>query len=175
MEEKEALSLLLDRRSVRKYSGVKITRETLIKLVEAGMYAPSAHNQQPWHFIIMDDPAIFHRIPEFHPYSRMIKEAAAVILTAGNRQHMKSEEFWPQDLAAATENILLAAEALGLGAVWLGVYPRESLMEKLTKLCRLPEHILPFSLISLGYPVEKLQRPNRFQEERIDFNLWREK
>ncbi len=175
MEDRKALSLLLDRRSIRKYTGEKIDRELLIGLVEAGMYAPSAHNQQPWHFIIMDDPAIFQRIQEFHPYSRMLKRAAAVILVAADLRHLKSEVFWPQDLAAATENILLAANALELGGVWLGVYPKTDLMGGLRELCCLPEYILPFSLISLGYPAEKPERPRRFHEERIDFNVWREK
>lgn len=176
MEERKELAFLKKRRSIRKYTQEKIDRDTLLALVEAGMYAPSAINQQPWHFVIMDDPAVYKQIPNIQPHSSMTPQAAAVILVAADRRRMKaSDEFWPQDLAAATENILLAADALGLGAVWLAVYPKEPIMRGLTVLCQLPPYIVPFSLISLGYPAEERRQSDRFREELVDFNIWREK
>jgi hypothetical protein len=110
--------------AIRRYTAEKIDGETIRKVLEAGMAAPSAGNQQPWHFIVLDDRTVLDAVPEHHPHSSMIREAPVAILVCGDISAEKHQGYWVQDCAAATQNMLLAVTDLGLGAVWLGVYPR---------------------------------------------------
>lgn len=168
----DIINLLITRRSIRKYSNEEITQEQIEQLLMAGMYAPSAGNQQPWHFIIIRNKDAFHNITKIHPFSKMLLNASAAILVCADLQLETNKGYWPLDCSAATENILIAAHGLGLGAVWLGVYPRRDRQEGIAKIFSLPENIQPFSLISLGYPAEKFDLPNRFKTERIHSDIW---
>ena len=112
-----------------------------------------------------------NEIPECHPYAQMLKEAPVAILVCCYSD-LQSGEFGVQDCSAATQNILLAAHAKGLGAVWLGVYPAESLVMATKKLLNLPEHIIPISLISIGYPAEQKPRQDRCRADRVHYNQW---
>lgn len=168
----DAMEAILTRRSIRRYTAEPVAEDVIKKLLEAAMYAPSAHNQQPWHFVVIQERKILDRIPEFHPYSTMLGSAPLAILICGDSTLFKSPHFWPQDCAAATQNILLAARALGLGAVWMGVYPKDTLVDGLRTLFGMPEQIIPFSLIAIGYPAEERPRANRFNERRIHYNRW---
>ncbi len=141
-------------------------------LLKAGMAAPSAGNQQPWHFVVIDDRQILDEIPTFHPYSSMLKDAAAAILVCGDKGSEKYPGYWMIDCSAATENILLAAHALGLGAVWLGIYPREDRVSGIRQLIRLPEPVMPLSLIAIGYPAETKPPADRYDEKKIHYNRW---
>ena len=136
------------------------------------MYAPSARNQQPWHFIVIDQGDLFERIMKVHPYSAMLSEAAVAILVCGDDKLELSKGYWPVDCAAATQNILLSAHSLGLGSVWLGVYPRKERIDGIREIFSLPANIHPFSLVSLGYPAEKKEVPARFNEKRVRWNRW---
>lgn len=168
----ETLQAVLTRRSIRKYIGKEIPEEIITKLLEAGMYAPSARNTQPWHFVVINQKEILDRIPHIHPYADMCYDAPLAILVCGDLDIEKLEGYIALNCAAATQNILLAAYDLGLGSVWLGVYPRKERMEPLSKLLKLPKNILPISLIVLGYPYEQIAKPERFKPERIHFNAW---
>ncbi len=163
---------LITRRSIRKYTSEQVSRELLEELVKAGMYAPSAVNCQPWHYIIIDDQDLFEKIMEVHPYAKMLSEAQAAILVCGDEKLQHGEGYWAVDCGAATQNILLAAHAKGLGAVWLGVHPREERKKNIKDLFQLPGHILPFSLISLGWPAEEKEIPERYKSDRIHYNNW---
>lgn len=169
MEVQEAI---LTRRSIRKYTGSPVKDEQIGALLRAAMYAPSARNQQPWHFVVIRDRELMNSIPSFHINAKMIADAAAGILVCADIQLEQSVGYWIQDVAAATQNILLSAHGMGLGAVWLGVYPREERMNGMKKLLHLPEHIIPFSLISIGYPAEIPVQPERHLPERIHTNKW---
>lgn len=136
------------------------------------MAAPSAGNQQPWHFIVLDERAVLDAIPEHHPHSSMIREATVAILVCGDVSAEKHRGYWVQDCAAATENMLVAVTALGLGAVWLGVYPREDRVKGLKGLFGLPDHIIPFSLIPIGRPAEEKPSADRYDPSRIHYNRW---
>lgn len=166
------METIFSRRSIRKYTNKEITEEMVTELLKAGMAAPSAGNAQSWEFIIINDPEIIKLIPTIHPYSNMVTEASKVILVCGNLEDEIHEGFWPQDCSAATENILLAAAEKNLGAVWLGVYPEDDRVEGFKKLFDLPEHIIPFSLIPVGYPAEKKEANDRFTEDKIHRNQW---
>ena len=156
------IDAILKRRSIRRYSGKDVDKSDVELLLKAGMYAPSARNEQPWHFLVIDDRALLSRLNEIHPYASMLPGAELAILVLGDTHLELSRGYWPVDCAAATQNILLAAHALGLGAVWLGVYPREERQNGIRALFDLPEHVQPFSIISVGHPAERKPFPERF-------------
>jgi len=167
----EAIEAILSRRSIRRYTSQKVSDQLIKELLEAAMSAPSANNEQPWHFIIIDDRNILGEIPKFHPYSGMLKEAPVAILVCVDLDVGK-EGFLAQDGSAATENILIAAHAKGLGAVWLGIYPLKERITGIRKLLNIPDRILPLSLISIGYPAERIPMENRYQPSRVHTNRW---
>ncbi|MFC2135351.1 nitroreductase family protein, partial [Bacteroidota bacterium] len=146
--------------------------EIVDKLLKAAMYAPSARNEQPWHFVVIDKREILNKIPSIHPYASMLKEAALAIMVCGDTHIEKSVEYNAINCAASTQNILLAAHDVGLGTCWLGVYPREERVKGLVEMFNLPSNIIPISLVSVGYPAEELVTPDRYIEERVHFNLW---
>ena len=168
----EAMKALLTRRSIRKYKNDPIPQEIIKRLLTSAMAAPSAGDQQPWHFIVIKDRDILGKIPSFHAYSEMLHEAPLAIAVCGDLDKQIHEGYWVQDCSAATENLLLAAHAQGLGAVWLGIFPREKRVQGLKNLLGLPEHVLPLSLVAIGYPAEQNPPAERFNAERIHYDTW---
>lgn len=168
----EILEAIYTRRSIRKYSGKKVTEEEIQTLLKAAMYAPSANNQQPWHFMVIDDPEIMDQIVQIHPYAKMLSDASVAILICGDENMELSKGYWAVDCSAATQNLLLAAHGIGLGAVWLGVHPREERKSGIRKLFMLPDHIQPFALVSVGNPGEDKVHPERFKPDRVHWNKW---
>ncbi|MEW6141597.1 MAG: nitroreductase family protein [Chloroflexota bacterium] len=168
----DAMEAILSRRSIRKYAKQPVAQQDIDDLLKAAMAAPSANNQQPWHFVVIDDHRILDEIPKFHPYSQMLKDAAVAILVCGDVNLDRGGGMWVQDCAAATENILIAARALGLGAVWLGIFPREERYITIREMLGMPDHVVPFSLVSLGYPAEQKAPSARFNQARIHRNGW---
>lgn len=171
-ETMDALETILTRRSIRKYKKKTIAPEIIEKLIRAASSAPSAGNQQPWHFVLLDDRKILNVIHTFHPSAKMLTEADKAILVCGDMHLEKFKGYWMIDCAAATQNILLAAHSLGLGACWLGLYPREGRVTGMRKLLQLPTHIIPFALVSLGYPAEIKPSEDRVIQSRIHHNKW---
>ena len=134
--------------------------------------SPSGANQQPWHFVVIRDRATLDTIPSIHPYSKMLREASVAFCVCGEIALEKYEGYWVQDCSAATENILCAATALGLGTCWLGVYPREERVEGLRKLLGLPKGVIPLALIALGHPDETKPPSDRYNPERVHHERW---
>jgi nitroreductase len=164
---------LITRRSIRKYTGSRIKDDEILAMVKAGMYAPSANNRRPWHFIIIDDHVIMEKISKVHPYASMLAEASHAIVICGDEKLQNGPFYYPLDCSAATQNILLAAHSMGYGAVWIGVHPREKRVKAISELFGLPEHIRPVSVVSIGVPLfipEK--QPERFEPEKIRRNIW---
>jgi nitroreductase len=170
--ENPVIDALLKRRSIRRYSNKPVDKSEIRLMLKAGMYAPSARNEQPWHFIVIDDRGILDKIRKVHPYASMLSGAALAILVCGDENLELSKGYWPVDCSAATQNILLAAYDLGLGAVWLGVYPRQERQSAINKIFELPSNVQAFSLISIGHPAEEKGVPDRFKEDRIRWNEW---
>jgi nitroreductase len=168
----DLLEAIHTRRSIRQFTEQPIPEEVLEKVLKAAMQAPSARNFQPWHFIIIDDRKLLKEIPRFQPYAAMLETAPLAIAVCGDFTLEQTVEYIALDCAAATQNMLLTAHGLGLGAVWLGIYPREKRIEGLKKLLQLPEKILPVSLIVLGHPAEHQPPISRFKQERIHHNFW---
>lgn len=163
---------IFERRSIRKYSKLSISDIDIENLFRAAMAAPSARNQQPWEFVLIKDKNILADINKIHPYSQMLKEAQLAIVVCADLDKEKHTGYWVQDCAAATENILIEAQHLGLGSVWLGVYPKEDRIEGIKNILNLPEKIIPLSIVSLGYPAEKKEPSNRYDKLRIHLNEW---
>lgn len=168
----DAMNTIFSRRSIRKYTTQPVTDQMIKELLEAGMSAPSARNDQPWHFIVINDRRVLDEIPKFHPHSPMLKETPVAILVCGDLHLEKHEGYLALDCAAATENILIAVQAKGLGAVWLGIYPIEERINGIRKLLNIPGHIMPISLIPIGYPAEQKPRENRYNASRVHYNRW---
>jgi nitroreductase len=168
----DAMEAILSRRSIRRYTGQPIQSDLITDFLKAAMSAPSAGNQQPWRFIVIDDRKILDAIPRYHPHSQMLKQAPVAILVCGDIRLETNKGYWVQDCSAATENILIAVQARGCGAVWLGVYPREERVQGLRQLLGLPEHVIPFSLIPIGHPAEDRPPSNRYDISRVHQNGW---
>ena len=168
----EAMDAILSRRSIRKYTEQPVSDEAIEGLLKAAMSAPSAGNQQPWQFVVIRERGILDEIPKYHPYSAMLKEASVAILICGDLKSEKHKGYWVQDCSAATQNLLVAAQAKGLGAVWLGVYPREDRVDGIRKLLGLPEQIVPLSLVPIGYKGEEKPPANRYDPSRVHNDGW---
>ncbi len=166
------LQEIMQRRSIRKYENRPIPDDTLETLLRAAMQAPSARNLQPWEFVVVRNRNILERIPDYHPYSSMVPGAGAAILVCGNTELQNDPGYIAQDCSAAVQNLLLEAVHQGLGAVWLGVFPRKERMEGMTDLFRLPGNIIPVALVSVGYPAENPGIEERFAPEKVHYDSW---
>ncbi len=166
------MNSIFTRRSIRRYKEQDISGELIEKIIKAGMAAPSAGDEQPWQFIVIKDKNILNEIHKFHPYSLMLREANCAIVVCGDLSLERMEGFWVQDCSAAAQNMLLMANELGLGSVWLGVYPVEDRVKSLKGLLELPESVIPLTVLPLGYPAERKKPAERFDSTRIHTNKW---
>lgn len=166
------MKAILERRSIRKYTGEPVTEEDVKDLLKAAMAAPSAGNEQPWEFIVVKDRQLLMEITRVHPYAGMLAEAPLAIIVCGDPEREKYKDYWVQDCSAAAQNILIEAQDKGLGAVWLGVYPTEDRVEGIRKIFGIPRHVVPMNIISIGHPGEKKEPADRYDESRIHLNKW---
>jgi nitroreductase len=167
------LEAICTRRSIRKYREGTIAPETLETILRAAMSAPSACNQQPWEFVIIDDPDILARVPsELNEHAAMCAGAALAILVCGNTSRETCPGNWHLDCAAATQNLLLAVHEAGLGAVWTGVYPDAQLRRAFQAFFGLPEEVMPLALVPIGIPDEQPEHEDRYMPERVHRNQW---
>ena len=168
----EGLELLMTRRSVRRYTDEPVSDDQVEAILRAAMAAPSAGNEQPWHFVVVRDDQVMDAIMDVHPYAGMLTEAPVCIAVLADMSLEKYEGMWLQDCSAATQNILLAAHALGLGAVWLGVHPVQSRQEGIKRILGLPEGVECLSLVALGHPAEQPGPADRYDESRVHAEKW---
>ena len=168
----DAYDAIITRRSIRKFTSEKVTDDQLEAVLKAAMMAPSAGNQQPWHFIVLQNRSKMDEMTELHPYVSMIKSASCAIIVLGDTSLEKYPGYWAQDCSAATQNMLLAIHSMGLGAVWCGIYPRGDRVEAFRNYFKLPDNIYPLCIIPIGYPAEEKEPPDRFHESRIHLDQW---
>lgn len=168
------LSCIFNRRSVRKYTGEPVSAEEEKQLLCAGFSAPSAHNSRPWEFIVVRDQKLLDALSEVRTYWKMLKHAALAIVVCGNLSEYKgsTKEFFVQDCSAATQNILVAAEGLNLGAVWLGCYPTAEGPEGVARVLQIPEGVIPLSVISIGRPAEHAKPHPEIVPERVHYDKY---
>lgn len=173
-DQQTAIENIMTRASVRKFTDREISRDTIETLVKAGMAAPTAMNKQPWEFVAVTDRAVLDSIEAVHPYSNL-KTATAAIIVCGNMQKTiegEGQSYWIQDCSAATENVLLAAHAMGLGAVWCGVYPIQDRVAPLKEVLGMPSYVIPLNVIALGYPEGEVHPKDKWNPEALHFNKY---
>ena len=163
---------LLNRRSIRQYKDQKISKEDIDEILKAAMYAPSAMNLQPWHFVVIDDRDVLIETIKSISYAEMLKQSAAAILVCGDSLIEKNESWLLQNCSASIQNILLSAHGLGIGSCWIAIHGMDDVYKNVKAQFKLPENIIPVSLISLGYPDEEVKAEERFKQDKIHFNKW---
>lgn len=163
---------IFSRRSIRNFTHEPVSEAHLEKLLRAAMNAPSACNEQPWEFVVIKNRDIFREIRTFQPHSAPLDTAALAIVVCGDVTRKHSDQFWVQDCSAATENLLLEAEYLGLGAVWMGIYPIQEWTNRMKALLNLPETVFPLGIIAVGHPAARVEPADRFQPDRIHSDKW---
>ena len=160
------------RTSIRAYEDKPVEADKVDKLLRAAMAAPSAVNAQPWHFVVVTQCEALQALSECNPYAAYVAQAPLAIVVCGDTTKMLQgggRDFWIQDAAAASENLLLAAHALGLGAVWTGTWPAEDRCEAVSQALELPHHLIPFNTIVVGYPAEQPEPKDKFRQENITY------
>jgi nitroreductase len=149
------IKIIHQRKSVRKYESKAVSRDILVELVKAGMAAPTAADKRPWDFTVVTDKTKLKELSTYQPYAKMVETAAAAIIVSGvpsKGLEGVANDFWVQDCSAATQNILLAAEALGLGAVWTGAWPLQDRAVKVRQILGMSDQFIPLNVIAVGYP-----------------------
>ncbi len=170
----QQLDFIFSRRSVRKYKDREVPDHMLQDLLEAAMAAPSAVAKDPWHFIVVKARKTMDNMADVLPHGQMLRQATAAMVVCGDitRAHTEHESYMLQDLSAAVENILLAANALGLGTCWLGVHPRPERMEGIKRLFNLPDSIIPMCGIAIGWPKDPPAARTRFSPDKVHWEKW---
>lgn len=167
------MSIILNRRSIRQYKDMPVEKDKLTRIIKAGMQAPSAHNTQPWEFILITDAKAKEALSQMSQYAQFAKAAPVLILTCANLDRAaKDNTWWVQDLSACTQNMLLQIAAEGLGGVWLGFYPDEERVSKAKAYFTLPEHIVPFSVIACGYSEQPNQFVDRYDAAKVHYEAY---
>lgn len=170
-----ALENIATRTSVRSYLHKPVEAAQIEQLLRAGMSAPSAMNKQPWHFVVVTDRAQLKELAKANPYASMVAKAPLAIVVCGDLKKAldgEAREFWVQDCSAATENILLAANAMGLGAVWTGTYPNQERCKDVSAVLKLPNHLIPLNTIVIGYPIGENKPKEKWKPENISYNVY---
>lgn len=170
----QAYDCIMTRTSCRAYTDRRPTEGQIDSLLHAAMAAPTAANQQAWQLVVITDRDIIDSVAHNNKYLAMAAQAPLVIVPCGDLRiaHEKAEAFWPQDLSALSENILLAAHSMGLGAVWCGIYPDPRRVDALSRLLELPDSVVPLCVIPIGYPKSKLTPKKKFDPEKVHYNGW---
>lgn len=168
------LDIIHRRKSVRSFSGEDVSNQDITELLKAGMAAPSAVNFQPWEFLVVKEKSMLGRLGKALPYAKMLFKAGAgiVVCAESSKAYNGMEEFAIIDASLATENILLAAEALGLGALWTALYPEEDRMKTVRDALHIPESIIPLNLVPVGHPTGEDRAKDKFKEEKIHWETW---
>ena len=167
IQTKDALENIMGRKSVRKYLPKPVEKEKIEVLLKAGMAAPSGKDVRPWELIVIDDREVLDSMAAVLPYAKMLKEAPMAIVVCGDTT---KSSYWYLDCSAATQNILLTAEALGLGAVWTAAYPYEDRIDVVRQNTGLPEKIVPLCVIPIGYPDGPQKAKDKFDPQRVHRN-----
>ena len=165
----DRLKMIFARRSIRVYTGEPVDEGMIKSLLEAGMAAPSASNQKPWHFVVVTEKADLQALAATHPFGKMLAGAALAIAVCGDPS---ISDWWVQDCSAATENILVAAAGLGLGAVWLGSHFRPEREQAVRNALGIPSEIGILSLLSIGHPGEQKEARTQYDPARVHTGRW---
>lgn len=168
--EETVLENIHARKSVRSYAATPVEAEKVEKLVRAGMAAPSGRDQRPWEIVVLNERETLDKLAEGLPYAKMLTQAPLAIVVCGDVT--KQPEYWFVDCSAVTQNILLAAQAMGLGAVWTAAYPYADRESAVTTVLGLPENVRPLCVIPIGYPAGNEQPKDKYDPAKVHYNKW---
>ena len=172
-KENEAYMNILSRVSVRRYTDTPVTDAEISAILHAAMSAPSGVNRQPWEFIVVDDPDLLTQLADALPYAKMAAQAPVAIVVCGDKGRFLEgidSNLWEQDLSAASQNILLAAHAIGLGGVWTCLYPHQERIYPVRRILNIPANLIPFNLIPIGHPATLHAPMDKWHPDRIHLN-----
>ena len=167
----ETIKTIMTRRSIRTWTTEPVTAEERKIILEAAMNAPSAADARPWHFVTMDDPEVIEQFTGLGG-TEMLNESTFMVLVCGDDSKEIYPGFWPQDCSCAAQNMQLVAHDMGLGCVWIAIYPLEERVEICRKILNIPNAITPFALLAMGVPNEVLSPETRYDERRVHTNAW---
>jgi nitroreductase len=172
--EKNTFSVIHSRKSVRSFTGATVSIENLDKIIRAGMAAPTAVNKQPWSFVVITDKKIIEALATGLPTARGIDKAGAVIIvcTEPEKAHLQSKDFAIIDASLASENILLATEAMGLGGHWTASYPDEAKMKHVRTVLGIPTNVIPLNVILIGVPTGEDKPKDKYQKDKVHWGKW---
>jgi nitroreductase len=168
----DALEALAGRRSIRHYTDEAVSDEQVDVLLHAAMAAPSAGNQQPWRFIVVRERDRLDTLSTATPYAGMLARAPLGIVVAGDTREEKHPGYWVQDCSAAIQNLLVAAHAIGLGAVWIGVHPVLERSQRVGEICGIPQGVVALAMIAIGHPAEEKPPSERFRGDFVFREGW---
>ena len=166
---------IMTRTSIRQYTDQDISADTIETLLRAGMAAPTAVNKQPWHFVAITSKDKMKELAATNPNARMLEQAPLTIVVCGDMKKAlegEGRQLWIQDCSAATENLLLAATAMDLGAVWLSCYPNEKSVERVSKYLGLPANVVPLEIVPVGIPAENPEPKAKWNADNIHYEKW---
>jgi nitroreductase len=172
---RDFLNLMYTRRSVRKFTGEKVKIDDLVAMLRAGMSAPSAVNVQPWTFVVITERDTLDELCRSLPYAKMLDKAGAAIVVCGipDKDNTYAKDYWVMDCSLASGNILLAAHALGYGAVWTAAYVDDERIRSARRILSIPENIIPLNVIPIGVPADRDAKPvDKFKQENIHWEKW---
>ena len=173
--QKAVIENILTRTSIRKYKQQSVEDEKIETMLRAAMAAPTAVNKQPWHFVVVIDKTMLDKLAGEGRRGDMLRNAPLAIVICGNMEKALGGDangFWIQDVSAATENLLLAAHALGLGAVWTGLYPITERAGQVNQVLGMPEYIIPLCTVIIGYPDEQPTPKDKWKPENVSYNVY---
>jgi len=171
----DTLKTIFSRKSIRSYKEEPVSKDKLEMLIKAGMAAPTAVDKRPWEFIVITDRKVLNQLADALPYAKMASSAAAAIIVGGDVRKQwggMESDYWIMDCSAATENILLAAESMGLGAVWTAIYPEDSRIRAVRQILGIPPHIVPLNLVPVGVPAGREKAKDKYDPKQIHWNKW---
>src|SRR5450830_78935 len=169
------LDFIFNRHSIRKFTPELVSDALIRDLLEAAMAAPSATNMQSWHFVVVREPALLEELRKVMTFGKMVAPLAVIVCgDLGNFKRLIAENYWMQDCSAATENLLLAAVALGLGAVWCGVSPIKTMVKRVSEVLKLPGTLIPLNVVYVGHPAEVKEPGTKFNEKKVSYDRFRD-
>lgn len=171
----EVLECIMTRASVRNYKPNKVNDSIITEVLKAGMAAPTAANQQAWHFVVITSQALKDTIADSFQWTKMVRDCAFAVVVCGDMSRLFDGDrvdsgFWTLDCSAASENMLLAAHALGLGGVWCGIYPEADRMARLSAILNLPATLRPLNVLSFGYPETSVVPKQKWDPGKVSYN-----
>ncbi len=176
-ESDAVINCIMTRTSIRSYSDRQVADSTIDRILRAGMAAPTAANQQPWRFVVVTDQALKDSITESFEYTKMVAHCSFAVVVCGDMDNLFADDipdggFWVEDCSAASENMLLAAHALGIGGVWCGIYPLKDREETLRSILNLPPNFTPLNVMAFGYPSQPASPKEKYDPAKIHYNAF---